>query len=59
MHKTFTPSIAVKSFKKVGIYHRTVQKKRERKSYFVIDTTKTSDENHQKWEMFYWILQKG
>jgi len=46
--KTFDFHSIVKSFEKVGIVHRSEGKQSERKSYFKVDVTKISKENHKK-----------
>ena len=46
--KTFTSSAIVRSFEKVGISHRSEGKHNNRKSYFMIDTSKIESENHKQ-----------
>ena len=44
--KSFTSSLIVKSFEKVCIYHRSEGKNNERRSYFMVDTSKIDENNH-------------
>ena len=44
--RTFTSYNIVQSFEKVGIVHRSEGNQHERKSYFKVDVTKISEENH-------------
>ena len=46
--KSFTSSLIVKSFEKVGIYHRSEGKNNERRSYFKVDTSKIEQINHTR-----------